>query len=276
MATIDLGVIKPVFKGAYNNSTAYILDNIVTSGGSSYICILASTGNAVSNGTYWTQMSAVGANGTNGTNGTDVGTTITTQGDVLYRDGSGLQRLAKGTAGQALTMNSGATAPEWGTAGGLLEYSRGYTTTTTTINSTTAWDVGIRAKLNPTSASQLIRLNWQWSWSDSTDSTAQDHRLEYRLNSGSWVSLTHWAVHINHWAGATGMYSTSNLSWIGLASAVSAVSAVLEFRVLVRLQSSNTWILNEGNGGNAHGQGQNTFLEAHLYDSAVVTGGTNV
>ena len=71
MATVNLGVIKPVFKGAYNNSTAYVLDNIVTSGGSSYICILASTGNAVSNGTYWSSLAA---------GGTDVGTTITTQG----------------------------------------------------------------------------------------------------------------------------------------------------------------------------------------------------
>ena len=38
---------------------------------------------------------------------------LTTQGDLLYRDGSGEQRLPKGTAGQLLTMNSGATAPEW-------------------------------------------------------------------------------------------------------------------------------------------------------------------
>ena len=29
--------------------------------------------------------------------GTDVGTTLTTQGDILYRDGSGLARLAAGT-----------------------------------------------------------------------------------------------------------------------------------------------------------------------------------
>ena len=41
------------------------------------------------------------------------GTTITTQGDILYRDGSGLQRLAKGTANQTLQMNGGATAPSW-------------------------------------------------------------------------------------------------------------------------------------------------------------------
>ena len=47
MATIDLGKIKMVWRGAYNNATAYTPDDVVSSGGSSYICILASTGNAV-------------------------------------------------------------------------------------------------------------------------------------------------------------------------------------------------------------------------------------
>ena len=41
----------------------------------------------------------------------------TTQGDLIYYNGTDNVRLAKGTAGQALVMNSGATAPEWGTAG---------------------------------------------------------------------------------------------------------------------------------------------------------------
>ena len=115
MATVNLGAIRFNWKGAYNNSTAYVVDDVVSSAGNSYICILASTGNAVSNATYWSIMSSAG---TNGTDGTDVGTTITTQGDILFRDGSGLQRLAKGTAAQALIMNAGATAPEWGEAGG--------------------------------------------------------------------------------------------------------------------------------------------------------------
>ena len=110
MATVNLGAIKFNWQGAYNNSTSYVADDVVSSGGNSYVCILASTGNAVSNGTYWSLMAQAG---TNGTNGTDVGTTITTQGDILYRDGSGLQRLAKGTAAQTLAMNSGANAPEW-------------------------------------------------------------------------------------------------------------------------------------------------------------------
>jgi len=107
MATINLGRIKPVFRGAYSGATAYVIDDIVTSGDETFICILASTGNATSNATYWTKLAA------KGTDGTDVGTTITTQGDILYRDGSGLARLAKGTARQGLQTNSGATAPEW-------------------------------------------------------------------------------------------------------------------------------------------------------------------
>jgi len=39
-------------------------------------------------------------------------------GDVLYHNGTSYVRLAKGTAGQVLTMDSGATAPEWTSAAG--------------------------------------------------------------------------------------------------------------------------------------------------------------
>ena len=44
---------------------------------------------------------------------------VTTAGDTLYATAADtLARLAIGTAGQVLKVNSGATAPEWGTAGG--------------------------------------------------------------------------------------------------------------------------------------------------------------
>jgi len=39
------------------------------------------------------------------------------QGDILYRGATNWTRLAKGTAAQVLTMNGGATAPAWATAG---------------------------------------------------------------------------------------------------------------------------------------------------------------
>ena len=109
MATINLGRIKPVFRGAYAGGTAYVVDDIVTHGNESFICIQAGTGNATSNASYWTKLAAKGSDGT------DVGATLTTQGDILYRDGSGLQRLVKGTAGQVLKMNAAANAPEYGT-----------------------------------------------------------------------------------------------------------------------------------------------------------------
>jgi len=157
MATINLGSIKFNWKGAFNNSTAYAVDDVVSSGGNSYVCIQASQGNAVGNATaYWNIMSAAGAAGAEGgtstlttrgdllTRGASAvarlakgtvgqvlgqgandpawvngsGKTLTTQGDLLYRDGSGLQRLAKGTAAKVLAMNSAANAPEWVTAGG--------------------------------------------------------------------------------------------------------------------------------------------------------------
>jgi hypothetical protein len=37
----------------------------------------------------------------------------TTQGDMFYYNGTAVVRLPKGTAGQTLKMNAGATAPEW-------------------------------------------------------------------------------------------------------------------------------------------------------------------
>ena len=110
MATLNLGRIKPVFRGAYNSATAYVVDDIVTSGGETFICILASTGNATSNATYWTKLAE---KGTNGTDGTDVGTTLTTQGDILYRDGSGLQRLGAGTNGYYLKTQGTGANPVW-------------------------------------------------------------------------------------------------------------------------------------------------------------------
>ena len=49
MATINIGNIKLNWKGAYNGSTAYAIDDVVSYNGSSYVCIQASTGNAPTN-----------------------------------------------------------------------------------------------------------------------------------------------------------------------------------------------------------------------------------
>ncbi|AXH71660.1 hypothetical protein P031_gp39 [Pelagibacter phage HTVC031P] len=112
MATVNLGSIKFKWKGTYAGGTAYTIDDVVSYNGSSYICIQASTGNLPTNATYFEQMSSAG------TNGTDLTTTLTTQGDILYRDGSGLQRLGAGTSGQVLQTGGTGANPSWVDASG--------------------------------------------------------------------------------------------------------------------------------------------------------------
>ena len=108
MATLNLGRLKPVFRGSWNNATAYSVDDIVVRTNQSYISIQAGTNQDPATATaYWTLMAA------KGTDGTDVGATLTTQGDVLYRDGSGLQRLAAGTSGQFLKTQGTGANPVW-------------------------------------------------------------------------------------------------------------------------------------------------------------------
>jgi len=116
MATVNLGSIKFKWKGTYNGATAYTVDDVVEYNGSSYICILASTGNLPTNATYFEQMSSAG---TNGTDGTDLTTTLTTQGDIVYRDASGLARLGAGTSGQFLKTQGAGANPVWGTVEGI-------------------------------------------------------------------------------------------------------------------------------------------------------------
>ena len=153
MATLNLGRIKPVFRGAYNGATAYVVDDIVTFGDETFICILASTGNATSNTTYWSKLAS------KGTDGTDVGTVITTQGDLLYRDGSGLQRLPIGTAGKALKVNSSANGFEYGTAGGVLSAKKVVTRDRSSFASNTPVNASaLNMTFTPTASNSILRL----------------------------------------------------------------------------------------------------------------------
>jgi len=118
MATIDLGKIKFNWRNEYDGSTAYVPDDCVYyadgSVVSSYICKTASTGNAPSSGgtlhASWDYLAK----------GQAVSPT-TTQGDIIVRGASADGRLAIGSAGQALKVNSSANGLEYGTAGGILQ-----------------------------------------------------------------------------------------------------------------------------------------------------------
>jgi hypothetical protein len=176
MATVNLGAIKFNWKGAYNNSTAYVVDDVVSSGGSSYVCILASQGNAVSNGTYWNIMSSAG---TNGTNGTDLTSTLTTRGDIVYKGASALTRLPKGTAGYYLKQ--GANDPEWGEVAsggkfGQIIYTESSTATTsvTSVGSFSDFTNSPTVTITPTATSSKVLVEFNFILSGGGSSNGFD------------------------------------------------------------------------------------------------------
>jgi len=154
MAQIDLGSIKFNWKGSYSGATAYVVDDVVESSGSSYICIAATTGNAPPNATYWEQMSSAG------TDGTDLTTTLTTQGDIVYRNASGLARLGAGTSGQALITQGTGANPAWGDVGGGLVQMKTivYNTSESLSINNTDVNTGMTISITPTSSSNQILL----------------------------------------------------------------------------------------------------------------------
>ena len=135
MATIDLGKIKFNWRNEYAGGQTYVPDDCVfyTDGSvtSSYICKTTSTGNAPSSGGTlhgsWDYLAK----------GSSASPT-TTQGDVIVRGASADGRLAIGSAGQVLKVNSSANGLEYGTgfAGShYLAYANQYThSVTTTVN----------------------------------------------------------------------------------------------------------------------------------------------
>ena len=154
MATIDLGKIKQVFRGTYNNATAYAVDDLVvfTDGSvtSTYICTTASTGNNPSSGGTAHANWAYVAKG-------QATSPTTTQGDLIVRGASADERLAIGAAGKALKVNSSANGLEYGTAGGILQVVQTTKTDTASTGSSTFADI-LTVSITPASSSSKFLL----------------------------------------------------------------------------------------------------------------------
>ena len=109
MATIDLGKIKQVWRGTYNNSTAYVVDDLVeyTDSGitSTYICVANSTGNAPSSsGTAHASWNYVAKGVVD-----PIPSQSGNSGKILETDGSSLSFVAK----PAGLKNSGSLQSVW-------------------------------------------------------------------------------------------------------------------------------------------------------------------
>ena len=92
MATVNIGNLTFTHKGDYASGTQYVKNDVVyySTNGNAYIAKQTTTGNAPTNGTYWSQFAA-GSGG-------------------IWNAG-----LSLGSAGQVVKVNSGASALEFGT-----------------------------------------------------------------------------------------------------------------------------------------------------------------
>jgi hypothetical protein len=118
--------------------------------------------------------------GTNGTDGTDLGTTLTTQGDIVYRNASGLARLGAGTSGQVLQTNGTGANPSWGTVSSKV-VNVVYATNNTAYSATQSYVTATNhtVSITPQSASNIIYI--QWSPSVRTNSGSGDVSFQYNF-----------------------------------------------------------------------------------------------
>ena len=167
MATIDIGKIKPVFKGTYDNSTAYVLDDIVYYNGSSYVAKTSTTGNLPTDATKW---------------------------NVLASGSGGIwdSTLSLGTANQNVRVNSGATALEFYTpsGGGVLQYKVAVKKDTQTINSSSGVAItGTEVTLTPASASNKILVRGTICFGGD-DNLYGGLKIYRKIGSGSYGVIT--------------------------------------------------------------------------------------
>ena len=103
MATLDLGKIKFVWKGAYDAGTTYEADDVVSYLGSSYIYKNATSaaGNLPTNSTYWDPLAQ----------GTDLSSLST--GAVAYKTSTGVAGVTSANAGDLLSSGGTGVAPSY-------------------------------------------------------------------------------------------------------------------------------------------------------------------
>ena len=188
MATVNLGKIKLKWRGTYAGGTAYTPDDVVYyvdgSVGSSYVCVANTTGNAPSSGgtahASWNYMAK----------GQSTSPT-TTQGDLIVRGASADGRLAIGTAGQVLKVNSSANGLEYGLGAKILQVVSESKLDKTSFTSSGAnyTSTGIQCTITPIAASSKILVMCAASVS-ANSGYRHSVRIERSINGASFVVPT--------------------------------------------------------------------------------------
>ena len=180
MATVNIGNLTFTHRGDYAGGTAYAKNDVVyyATNGNAYIAKQATTGNAPTNGTYWSQFAA-GSGG-------------------IWNAG-----LSLGSAGQIVKVNSGASALEFGDApSGVVKKIEEYTNNTRaslnastskvnmfsgTFTTTTASSKILIQILIPTFGTEAGSINMGISW-NGTDYDGR-HHYSYSASNDTYMQV---------------------------------------------------------------------------------------
>jgi len=184
MATLNLGRLKPVFRGSWNNATAYNIDDIVVRNNQSYISIQAGTNQDPATATaYWTLIAAKGVDGDN---------FGLANKEIAFKTNAGaLDGIPIGNAGEFLKVNSGATGYQFAeVGGGLLQYKVAVKKDTQTINSSSGVAItGTEVSLTPASASNKILVRGTICYGGD-DNLYGGLKIYRKIGSGSYAVAT--------------------------------------------------------------------------------------
>src|ERR1700687_3795942 len=187
------------FLGAWSGATAYGINQVVTLGGSSYICILAHTNFTPPNATYWSLLASIGntggtgptgAAGTNGTNGIGYAGTSTTS--LLIATGSKVFTTQAGLGYNGARVRAASNANPVNYMEGICTYSG--TTLTMTVDAVGGsgtpadWVLSIAGQPGSAGAGALLAAN---NLSDVVNAaTARNNLGVYKtLSAGSDLNL---------------------------------------------------------------------------------------
>ena len=250
MATVNIGNLTFTHKGDYASGTAYVKNDVVyyATNGNAYIAKQATTGNAPTNGTYWSQFAA-GSGG-------------------IWNAG-----LSLGSANHVVRVNSGASALEFADASGgyVLQEKIGYysgSASSSYTNQTPTWLGSINSAfqtassitITPASASNKFHCKWQVPFGGSNYGAF----LLYREigGTGGYTQLTGGS----HWGNGTG--DPYQLFSAEFWDAPNTTSQII-YRVYAKNHDGTSWNINDmGNTNSIRG---GMFLSVKEVDGSKLT-----
>ena len=261
MATVNIGNLTFTHKGDYASGTQYVKNDVVyySTNGNAYIAKQTTTGNAPTNGTYWSQFAA-GSGG-------------------IWNAG-----LSLGSAGQIVKVNSGGNALEFAAdeGGKIADYKYSWSNGTQTYNFNGGRQVISGHNLDfgsVLSTSNLIWLTGHIEYGFDGGDPGNSLRWEYSADNSTWYGDKYLST-IN--MGSSHAGSDAKANWTGCRffntteahdssmyhSSLSAIIPVSSLTVAPRYfrvtgrqtdNSNNTIKINHCSGGGYNPMGGSSF-----------------